>query len=187
MRLWSERAALCPPRCGKGLVRVESAAARRLQGSPAKRRLLSHVFGRIRAPCVGQSSGCSCRPPHRGSTAQRRGNSCESRMPRGAALLPTQSSKHISGSRMRSPFCSRSDKRRWLAVPSWARLVHRLDDQLHVGGFSILRYRPWCQPPACLRIARMVFISATRASSASGIVSAVADDSNAARMTAEVC
>ena len=68
-----------------------------------------------------------------------------------------------------------------------AGLVHCLDDKLHVRGVVDLEIEAGVPPSGLLENVENGLHYATRASSASGIVSAAADDSSAARMTAEVC
>jgi len=68
-----------------------------------------------------------------------------------------------------------------------AGLVHRLDDQLHVGRVFDLEVQAVVPTSGLFEDCEDGLHYATRASSASGIVSATADDSSAARMTAEVC
>jgi len=67
-----------------------------------------------------------------------------------------------------------------------AGLVDRLDDKLHVRDVVDLEIEAGVPPSGHLEDLKDGLHYATRASSASGIVS-VADGSNAARMTAEVC
>ena len=68
-----------------------------------------------------------------------------------------------------------------------AGLVHRLDDKLHVWRVVDLEVEAGVPPSGHLEDLKDGLHYATFASSASGIVSAAADDSKAARMTAEVC
>ena len=71
--------------------------------------------------------------------------------------------------------------------PHRAGLVHRLDDKLHVGGVVDLEIEAGVPPSGHLEDLKDGLHYATFASSASGIVFSAADDSKAARMTAEVC
>jgi len=68
-----------------------------------------------------------------------------------------------------------------------AGLVHRLDDQLHIGRVIDLEVKAVMPTSGLPEDVEDGLHYATFASSASGIVSSVADDSSAARMTAEVC
>ena len=68
-----------------------------------------------------------------------------------------------------------------------AGLVQCLDDKLHVRSVIDLEVQAGVPPSGLLENVENGFHYATLASSASGIVSSAADDSKAARMTAEVC
>ena len=134
-----------------------------------------------------RSGGHSCRARYSGSTAPRRHNRCGSRTRIRCAPPARPSSKHISGSRMSVAVLFAIVSDRNCGQSHRAGLVHRLDDKLHVRRVVDLEVEAGVPPSGLLDDLKDGLHHATFASSASGIVSSAADDSKAARMTAEVC